>query len=111
MEANEEDQNPFIDTVIGFTPAFTNFIIEQGIMDAQILARVDDTTITETFAKQQLRNVTVVMEMKFRALGYWAQIVLASNGPIDLEDFNQDTANRVQLEMSTSTTLRETRIA
>ena len=59
-----------LNNVIGFTPAFTNFIIEQGITDAEILARVDDTTITEMFARQQLRNVTVVMKMKFRALRY-----------------------------------------
>lgn len=106
MEENEVNQ--FIDTVnnvIGFTPAFTYFIIEQGITDAQILAHVDDTTITEMFAKQQLKNVTVVMKMRFPTLRYWAQMVLASSRPVNLEDFPLDTANRIQLGMSTSTTL------
>ena len=106
----EEEGNPFIDVlhnVVGLTPAFTNVIIAEGINDAQILARVDDTTITEMFAKQQLRNVTVVMKMKFRALRYWAQMLLASNRPIELEDFTAVTANRVQLEMSTSASFKE----
>ena len=70
MEQDEE-ANPFIDilhNVVGLTPAFTNTIVAEGITDAQILARVDDTTITEMFAKQQPRNVTVVMKMKFRVL-------------------------------------------
>jgi len=112
MAEHEEEivQDNFVETlnnVIGFTPAFTHFIIEQGITDAEILAQVDDTTITEMFARQQLRNVTVVMKMRFWALRYWAQMALASSRPINLEDFNQDTANRVQLEMSTSATLKD----
>ncbi len=89
-DENEQAPNPFtaiLEDVVGFTPAYTTFITDQGITYGYILARVDDTPITEMFAKAQLRNVTVVMKMKFRAFRYWAQMALASNRPIIIEEF------------------------
>lgn len=59
--------------VVGLTVPQANFVYNQGITTATILARLDDDTFKELMEKHTLNNIIITTKMRFRALRYWLQ--------------------------------------
>jgi len=54
--------------VIGLTVPQANFVYNQGITTASLLARVDDETFKELLDRSTLANIIITTKMCFRAL-------------------------------------------
>ena len=62
--------------VVGLTVPQANFVYNQGITTASILAHLNDDTCKELMEKHTLTNIIITMKMRFRALRYWLQDII-----------------------------------
>ena len=92
--------------VVGLTVPQANFVYNQGINTASILARLDDDTFKELMEKHTLTNIIITTNMRFRALRYWLQERKMAREDIDLAAFDNATCDATLDEMAKTSSLR-----
>ena len=92
--------------VVGLTVPQANFVYNQGINTASILACLDDDTLKELMEKHTLTNIIITTKMRFRALRYWLQERKMAREDIDLAAFDNATCDATLDEMAKTSSLR-----
>ena len=92
--------------VIGLTVAQANFVCNQGIRSASILARLDDDSFKELLERPTLSNIIITTKMRFRALRYWLQERKMTHENIDLDTFTNNACDAILDAMAKATSLK-----
>ena len=113
MEENEVANQPMaqqltqtLTDVIGLTVAQANFVYNQGITTASLLARLDDETFKELLDRNTLANIIITTKMRFRALRYWLQERKISHEELDLATFTNATCDATLDEMAKTSSFK-----
>ena len=73
--------------VVGLTAQQANFVINQGIRSASLLARLDDDSFKELMERPTLSNIIITTKMRFRAMRIWLQEQKMAHNRIELANF------------------------
>ena len=92
--------------VIGLTVAQANFVYNQGITTASLLARLDDETFKELLDRNTLANIIITTKMRFRALRYWLQERKISHEELDLATFTNEACDATLDEMAKTSSFK-----
>ena len=92
--------------VVGLTVPQANFVYNQGINTASILACLDDDTLKELMEKHTLTNIIITTKMRVRALRYWLQERKMAREDIDLAAFDNAMCDATLDEMAKTSSLR-----
>mmetsp|Transcript_5310 Transcript_5310/g.7827 ORF Transcript_5310/g.7827 Transcript_5310/m.7827 type:complete len:274 (+) Transcript_5310:675-1496(+) len=93
--------------VVGLSLQQTNFIRNQGIRSATLLARLDDESFKEImYDRPTLSNVMITTRMRLRALRNWIQMKKTTHDEIDLEDFDNEMCDATQDQMAKSSSMK-----
>lgn len=100
---------PLVETlinIVGLTVPQANFIGNQGITTATLLARLDDDTFKDLMEKPTLTNVIITTKMRLRALRKWVQEKRMTHEDIDLGMFTNDVCDTTLDEMARSSSFK-----
>ena len=92
--------------VVGLTIAQANFVYNQGITTATLLARLADDTFKELLDRNTLANIIITTKMRFRALRNWLQEKKMAHDLIDLATFTNEKCDATLDEMAKSSSFR-----
>jgi hypothetical protein len=92
--------------VVGLTIIQANFVYNQGITTASLLARLDNDTFKELMEKNTLANVIITTKMRFRALRHWLQERKMAHEEINLATFTNAMCDATLDEMAKTSSFR-----
>mmetsp|Transcript_11237 Transcript_11237/g.16169 ORF Transcript_11237/g.16169 Transcript_11237/m.16169 type:complete len:351 (+) Transcript_11237:725-1777(+) len=92
--------------VVGLSIAQTNFIRNQGIRNATLLARLDDESFKEMLDRPTLSNIIITTKMRLRALRNLIQTKKTAHDEINLEDFDDEMCDATQDMMARSSSMK-----
>mmetsp|Transcript_2487 Transcript_2487/g.3771 ORF Transcript_2487/g.3771 Transcript_2487/m.3771 type:complete len:172 (+) Transcript_2487:2039-2554(+) len=92
--------------VIGLTVPQANFVYNQGITTASLLARLDNNTFKEFMDRNTLVNVIITTKMRSRALRHWLQERKMAHEEIDPAAFTNAMCDATLDEMAKTSSFR-----